>query len=1070
MSMEDPRSTLSQGMQEIVEQLSSVSSPVLVAGAPGTGKTHALVQTAVAHLDAGLDPQSLLIIAPTRLTAATIRDELSRRAERTFTEPVVRTWSAYAFDLIRRARVEGLLPYLDRVPRLLSGPEQDTLIGNLLEGHAQGLTAGPGWPSELELAVETRGFRKEVREFFDRVSELGLEPADIADLGEAAQHPEWVAAARFYQEYRDLLDLGSAEAFDPAGLMTRAAEILEQHEEFWHREQDRLALVLVDDLQEATLSQHRLLALLGKDRALVAFAAPDSVVQGFRGARADELHRFAQNYASTTEAKFLQLTAGYRMSPAITEAWQRIIRRIPLAAGLQGRQIIPAPVPQNSACQALVFENSTLEERFIAQRIVQLNLYEQCNLSDIAIVVRNGSQVRSFSRFLEGQGIAVQVPPAEIPLKDEGAVRPLLDLLELAHRDSVADDPLLMQHLLLSRYGMSTALEIRRLRQLLRQQEAAGGGRRSSQELLETCLREPQLAQNLGKPAFGLQRLLKMYGALQDELATGTATPETALWAMWDASGRAKAWREEALGSGTSARRADHDLDAVLSLFQAAERFVDQLPGASVTQFIEHILHQDLPMDSLATRAAGGQTVTVLTTAAAAGKQWPVVFIPGLQEGSWPNLRLRGELLGSNALADAEEHGISFLATRTPAHLVRQIRNDELRSFSNAVSRAADQLICTAVENEDSQPSSFLDLVQPPGPEGRELTPVPRIRSLSTLVAELRSTAERSKAAALDAVPPPAGVAAEELYRDAAHVLGRLARSGQPVRGAHPNQWWGLLPLTSSTAVIPEEKPRRISPSKVETLVKSPLNWFVQSAGGTAAHDFAASLGTLIHSIAEEHPEAAGSEYAQVLEQRWPELEKLENWEGQRDFDRANEMLKKFAQYCIAMRQEGRELVARELPFQIDVPTSDGSQVQLRGIIDRVEADANGKVTVVDLKTGSTAPSKNDTLEHPQLGVYQTAIQLGALDEKPETAGLSDEPGGASLVYVGTKTKSPTVREQPPIGDGDWARTLILEAASLMGNSEFITRHVAGTAGILGNCTLPEICPLCAQGRQVTEP
>src|SRR5699024_5330939 len=149
---------------------------------------------------------------------------------------------------------------------------------------------------------------------------------------------------------------------------------------------------------------------------------------------------------------------------------------------------------------ALVFENSTLEERFIAQRIVHLNLYENRSLADIAIVVRNGSQVRSFSRFLEGQGIGVQVPPAEIPLKDEGAGRPLLDLLDLAFSDSLTDDPLLMQNLLLSRYGMSTALEIRRIRQLLRQQEAEAGGRRSSQELLETCLREPALAEKLGKP------------------------------------------------------------------------------------------------------------------------------------------------------------------------------------------------------------------------------------------------------------------------------------------------------------------------------------------------------------------------------------------------------------------------------------------------------------------------------------------------------------------------------------------------------------------------------------------
>ncbi|WP_404285832.1 ATP-dependent helicase [Glutamicibacter arilaitensis] len=1069
MNMEDMIGSAPLDASSLIEQLAIVAKPTLVTGAPGTGKTTALLDIAVAHLDAGLDPLQLLIIAPTRLTAAGIRDDLSRRADQTFTEPVVRTWSAYAFDLIRRARLEGLLPNLERAPRLLSGPEQDTLIGNLLDGHQKGLTAGPGWPEDLGLAIETRGFRKELREFFDRVSELGLDPVDIAELGEQANRAEWLSAARFYQEYRDLLDLGSAEAFDPAGLMTRAAQLFEQHPDFLAEEHGKLQLILVDDLQEATLSQHRLLKLIARDRPLVAFAAPDNVVQGFRGARADELSRFAQNYSSSDEVQLFELNTSFRMAPTIMDAWKRVVRRIPLAAGLRGRNLQASTETEPGQVLALCFENSTLEERYIAQRIVQMDLYEGFPLSDIAIVVRNGSQVRSFSRFLEGQGIAVQVPPAEIPLKDEGAVRPLLDLVQLALADGVSDDPLLMQNLLLSRYGMSTALEIRRLRQLLRQRESSLGGRRSSQELLEACLHEPKLTHDLGPVAFGLERLLSMFGALRAELATGQATPETALWALWEASGRANAWRKEALGTGNTARRADHDLDAVLSLFQAAERFVDQLPGASVELFIDHILHQDLPMDSLASRATGTQMVTVLTTAAAAGKHWPVVFIPGLQEGSWPNLRLRGELLGSNALADAVEHGISFLTTRTPTHLVRGIRNDEMRSFSNAVSRASRILICTAVDNEDSQPSSFLDLVDPNGGEQREITPVPRIRALSTLVAELRSMAERAKAAQLGAVPGPENVSADEIYHDAITVLGQLAVNEYPVRGAQPESWWGLKPLSTSAPVVPTDQPLRVSPSKVETLVKSPLNWFVQSAGGEAAHDFAASLGTLIHSIAEEHPEASGSEYSKILEQRWPELEKLPNWEGQRDFDRAEEMLKKLAQYSIAMRTSGRALLARELSFQVDVP-QEGKNIQLRGVIDRVEADEHGKATVVDLKTGGKAPTLKDTETHPQLAVYQTAVQLGALQQHEETSALSTEPAGASLVYVGTPTKSATLRDQPALGEETWARELILEAAELMGESEFTTRHTVGSEGLRGSCTLPEICPLCEQGRQVTEP
>lgn len=162
-------------------------------------------------------------------------------------------------------------------------------------------------------------------------------------------------------------------------------------------------------------------------------------------------------------------------------------------------------------------------------------------------------------------------------------------------------------------------------------------------------------------------------------------------------------------------------------------------------------------------------------------------------------------------------------------------------------------------------------------------------------------------------------------------------------------------------------------------------------------------------------------------------------------------------------------MAAIELPFQVDVP-NEGKSIQLRGVIDRIEADENGRVTVVDLKTGGTAPSAKLTETNPQLAVYQTAIQLGALQEQDETAQLSSEPAGASLVYVGTSTKSASLRDQPALGEDTWARELILQAAQLMGESEFITRHTVGSEGLRGSCMLPEICPLCEEGRQVTEP
>ncbi|OAX61543.1 hypothetical protein A5N15_05215 [Rothia kristinae] len=52
-------------------------------------------------------------------------------------------------------------------PRLLSGPEQDVLIGQMIETHRRGIGHPPAWPTDLGEALRTRGFRREIREFLD---------------------------------------------------------------------------------------------------------------------------------------------------------------------------------------------------------------------------------------------------------------------------------------------------------------------------------------------------------------------------------------------------------------------------------------------------------------------------------------------------------------------------------------------------------------------------------------------------------------------------------------------------------------------------------------------------------------------------------------------------------------------------------------------------------------------------------------------------------------------------------------------------------------------------------------
>ncbi|WP_422933726.1 ATP-dependent helicase [Sinomonas sp. P47F7] len=1041
--------------------------PVLVWGAPGTGKSTLLVEAAAVRVERdGVDPARVLLLAPSRAASARLRDGFTARLDRSLSAPPARTWQSYAFDLIRRARAEGLLDWLPRTPRLLSGAEQDLIVKELLEGH-RAMGRGPAWPRGLDAALTTRGFRQEVRELFDRVTEYGMTARELAELGRRTERPEWVAAAALYREYRDVLELRMPEAFDPAGIITAARQILLDDPALLDAERARLELLVVDDVQEANPAVLELLSVLGRGRDVIASAAPDVVVQGFRGARPELVARLPDLLGSLTE---YSLATSHRMPPAIAEAWRNVAARISAVPGGQAARQLEHEtlVDPSSSVEAHVLHSPMHELRYLAHRIQDAHLLGGIGYGDMAVMVRSGAKLAQAQRFLASQGVPIKVPVAETAVRDEAAVRPLLTAYRIV-LDSSELTPETAVELLGSRIGGASALELRRLRQSLRQLELSAGRGRASDALLVESLEDPGALAELGTEAQAARRVARMLERGRSAVAEPGATAETVLWALWDAAGLSKRWYGLALAGGPIGLRADRDLDALMALFHTAERYVDRLPGASPGQFLDYLVEQEIPMDTLAPRAQAECAVELLTPASAAGREFELVFVAGLQDGVWPNNRLRGELLGSTMFTDCLEIGAVDAMLVSPRARLKDIRYDELRMFSAVVSRTRGRLVCTGVRSEDHLPSAFLDLVDPL-PEGtavRPYTDVPRTLGLRPLVAELRQAAEDGGRDAEAAV----------------ELLARLVRAEAP--GAHPDDWYGLVPLTSTGPVVPPEQTVYVSPSRVETAVKNPLDWFVSAAGGEAATDFARSLGTLVHAIAQEKPRGTAEELLAELERRWSSLGQPDTWEGRREHERATAMLGKLAQYVRGTR---RELIGVEADFEANLDGVGSGEIArrtvIRGQVDRLERDADGRLVVVDLKTGKSKPRSADVPRHGQLAAYQVAIAAGAFtagafaeaatevpaaqDVQPERPASRLVPGGAELVQLGDAAKNVTVQQQPALEDAAWAFDLVERAAEAMSGHEFEARHEPG-AGFAGGCRLPDICPLCSRGRQVTE-
>ncbi|MEU1242649.1 ATP-dependent DNA helicase [Micromonospora parva] len=1097
------------------EVVGHTDGPMLVLGGPGTGKTSTLVEAVAARVAEGVDPERILVLTFGRRGATALRQRIEARiaqdGHRVLREPLVRTFPAYAFGLLRRAAAERGEPS----PRLLTGPEQDLIIRELLDVVGEEPEDDPvGWPTDLRPALRTRAFAGQLRDLLMRAAERGVGSADLARLGEKLGRADWPAAARFLREYvavlalRDVSNRGSI-AYDPAELVRAATGLLRDDEELLAAERRRLAHVYLDELADTDPAQLELLSVIaGGGKSLVAFADPDSSTYAFRGADPAGVTTFTHRFRTASGAPAAQvlLSTSYRAGPGLLAAIARLGRR--LRGPAAHRRLHPLPDAPPGVVEVHTFRSATSEAAWLAHALRSAHLLDGVPWSRMAVLVRSTAlQLPTLRRALHAAGVPTVVHGEDLPLHLQPAVAPLLLLLRCALEPERLDEESAVA-LLHSPLGGADPLAERRLRQGLRALALAAGDRRPSGELIVEALRDPEelagIDRRWAEPAQAVAGLLAIAREAADRPGS---TAEDVLWAVWQASGLAERWagainqgRPEA-GEGDLARRrraeaADRDLDAVLVLFDAAARFTDRLPGARTEVFLDHVLAQDLPADTIAPTADRGAAVRLLTAHAAKGLEWDLVAVAGVQEGIWPDLRLRGSLLGSERLVDVLA-GRSVDGARA-ANVVGQtsaLLDEERRLFHVAVSRARHRLLVSAVasaavggDDHEEQPSRFLhELIPntppgtpppgtpptapgpPPGPrtepssggttageagdEGPDhpgalpVTRPPRALTLPALVAELRT-----------AITDPAAPATRR--RAAAAELARLAAAGVP--GAHPDDWWGLRALSDDRPLVDDGDPVRVTPSAMESALRCSLRWLLERHGGSGPTSTAQGVGNLVHAAAMLAEDASADRGALLdyVAARFDAIELAARWMAGPERERAEAMVDKLLRW---LATNPRRLLAIEHEFavRLDDPHR---PVELTGRVDRLEVDEAGRLVVIDLKTGkSTAVTGADLAEHPQLGAYQAAVEAGAFAE------FGDESGGAALVQLGTTAKDAREQNQPAASEGPaagWATALVRRTADTMAAATFAA--VANSKCRV--CPVRTSCPVSGQGRQVVEP
>lgn len=1102
---------------------------MLVLAGPGTGKTTTLVESVAARIARGGDPERILVLTFSRKAAVELRDRMALRigAARA---PQATTFHSFCYALVRAHQDSDLFT---EPLRLLSGPEQDVTVRGLLAGQPDlerlGL-AHVRWPDDLRACLTTRGFADEVRAVLARSRELGLAPDALDAFARRIGRPDWRAAAAFLAEYLDVLDMQGV--LDYAELVHRAV-LLARRPETTARLSAQYDAVYVDEYQDTDPAQVRLLhALAGDGRSLVAFGDPDQSIYTFRGADVNGILDFSHAFprADGRPAPVEVLRTSRRSGAGLLAATRLLTQRMPLtrlpAEKVRAHREL-TPVREGGRVEVFTYPTPGTELDNIADILRRAHLEDGVPWGEMAVLVRAGSRtIPTVRRALTAAGVPLDIDGDDLPLRHEPAVAPLLTALRAVARaeasegatgetdvaeaasdgegdadgsvaqaeaadaggsaaqapEGAADTGGSAAHapeepapdtcwldtetaltLLASPLAGMDAADLRRLGRALREEERAAGNALPppSDDLLARALAEPErLAVHDPTYARGAQRLGALLRKARERLAGG-GTAEEALWELWEGTPWPARLERTARRGGAAGRNADRDLDAMCALFATAARAEERTGGRGALNFLEEIDAEDIAADTLTRRAVRPDAVRLMTAHRSKGLEWRLVVVAGVQEGLWPDLRRRGSLL------EADRIGRDGLAEPlTPGALLAE----ERRLFYVAATRARERLVVTAVKgaaDDGDQPSRFLTEL---GVEPRDVTGRPRRPlSVAALVAELRATT----------VDPRASDALREA---AAHRLARLAaladEDGRPlVPAAHPYRWWGMFePTESKVPLRNRDQPVVLSGSALDQLANTcALQWFLgREVKADAPATVAQGFGNVVHVLADEvasgHTPADLDVLMERLDSVWNALAFDAPWKSAQEKGNARVALERFLQWHV-MDRAGRTPVASEHDFDVTLEAGD-FEVRIRGQMDRVEADGDGRAYVVDFKTGKQAPSAAEVARHPQLAVYQLAVREGAVDDAFD--GARPEPGGAELVQLrqgaakrdGGETLPKVQGQQPLDGpEGEWVGDLLATAAGKVLDERF----APNTGQHCTHCAFRASCSARPEGRHVVE-
>lgn len=611
----DAHSPLTEGLnEEQARAVLSESHALLIFAGAGSGKTRVLTHRIAHLLESGrARPHEVLAITFTNKAAGEMRERVQSLVGPEARQMWVSTFHSACVRMLRRDyELAGL-----RSSFSIYDSADSVAVMKLVM---------------TELDLDPKKFKPKA--LLGRVGTYKDELIDpevaAASAAMASKFSIEHAAGLAYGAYQRRLEAANAVDFDD--IIVKTVRMLQDHPEVAARYRAQFRHVLVDEYQDTNHAQYVLVReLVGDTGHLTVVGDADQSIYAFRGANIRNILEFEKDYP---DAEVIRLERNYRSTQNILSAANAVI------ANNVGRppKNLWTDAGDGERIVGYAADNEQDEALFIATEITRLTSLEPVAPSDIAIMYRANAQSRA---------IEERLMRADIPYKIVGGTRfyerkEVKDMLAYLAAIANEDDDVATRRIINTPrrgVGDTTIDSIERFQREQSRLAARDGGRGPS---FGAALRR---ADEVGLVTRSLKPI-QDFVALMDDLRSLAADngPAGTLDAIADRTGMLRSMRSSEDPQDASR------IENIMELVSVGREFSEENPEGTLADFLEKVaLVADA--DQIPDAEGGGGVVTLMTLHTAKGLEFPVVFVVGLEDGTFPHMRA----IESGEIKDLEE-------------------------------------------------------------------------------------------------------------------------------------------------------------------------------------------------------------------------------------------------------------------------------------------------------------------------------------------------------------------------------------------------------------------------------